>query len=294
MDKAPDAFRTISEVAQELDVHPAEAATILRHLSLAGNSRRVEGVDDEARNRALEQQLAARGDELAQERARAQMLEQQLAAREDEQKLLAQERARNRALEQQLAARRDDQKLLAQERARNPAPELQLVVRRDAVQDRDRTGTASPSDRPASRQAPPAPDKSATTVPPASDKPVMRANHKLQRLTARPTAPEAPGNLEAARLMAEARLLLDQGNISAARSVLERAAKSGSALALFLLAETYDRAILSAWGISGRRGNVRKARELYAKAVAGGVHEAEDRLSALRQRRANRGGLVPA
>jgi type IV pilus assembly protein PilM len=41
-------------IAQELQIHTTEAATILRHLSLAGNSRRVEGVDDEARNRALE------------------------------------------------------------------------------------------------------------------------------------------------------------------------------------------------------------------------------------------------
>jgi TPR repeat protein len=76
--------------------------------------------------------------------------------------------------------------------------------------------------------------------------------------------------------------LLEQGKIIAARSVLERAAESGSALALFLLAETYDRAILSAWGIFGRRGSVTKARELYVKAVAGGVHEAKYRLSALR------------
>lgn len=41
-------------IAQELQVHPAEAATILRHLSLAGNSRRVEGIDEDAKNRALE------------------------------------------------------------------------------------------------------------------------------------------------------------------------------------------------------------------------------------------------
>jgi hypothetical protein len=95
-------------------------------------------------------------------------------------------------------------------------------------------------------------------------------------------APEAPDNLEMARLMAQARLLLDQGNIIAARSVLERAAESGSALALFLLAETYDPASLSAWGIFGRRGNVKKARELYTKAVARGVHAAKYRLSALR------------
>ena len=41
-------------IAQELQVHPAEAATILRHLSLTGNSRRVEGIDEEAKNRAME------------------------------------------------------------------------------------------------------------------------------------------------------------------------------------------------------------------------------------------------
>src|SRR5581483_1030566 len=41
-------------IAQELDVHPAEAATLLRHLSLTGASRRIEGIAEDARNRALE------------------------------------------------------------------------------------------------------------------------------------------------------------------------------------------------------------------------------------------------
>ncbi len=41
-------------ITQELDVRPAEAATILRHLSLAGNSSRIEGLDDDARNKAVE------------------------------------------------------------------------------------------------------------------------------------------------------------------------------------------------------------------------------------------------
>jgi type IV pilus assembly protein PilM len=41
-------------IAQELEVRPAEAATILRHLSLAGNSSRIEGLDDDARNKAVE------------------------------------------------------------------------------------------------------------------------------------------------------------------------------------------------------------------------------------------------
>jgi type IV pilus assembly protein PilM len=41
-------------IAQELQVHPVEAATILRHLSLTGGSRRMEGVDEDAKKRALE------------------------------------------------------------------------------------------------------------------------------------------------------------------------------------------------------------------------------------------------
>ena len=91
-----------------------------------------------------------------------------------------------------------------------------------------------------------------------------------------------PGNPEAARLAARARQLLDEGNIGAARALLERAAETGSAQALFALAETYDPAVLSAWRTSGTRGDVAKAQELYAKAFAGGIQEAKDRLNALR------------
>ena len=88
--------------------------------------------------------------------------------------------------------------------------------------------------------------------------------------------------------MEQARLLLDQGNIIAARSVLERATESGNALALYLLAETYDPASLSAWGIFprlgifGRCGDVTKAQELYTEAAARGVREAKYRLNVLR------------
>jgi TPR repeat protein len=172
----------------------------------------------------------------------------------------------------------------AQERARTQELEQQLAAREDTTLDRDRAATASPSDRPASMPPAPTPDKPVTDPLPASDKPVMPANHKSRTRTARPTTPEAPGNLEAARLMAQARLLLDQGDIIAARSVLERGAESGIALALYLLAETYDPAILSDWGIFRRRGDVTKAQKLYAKAVDAGVHEAKYRLSALRSR----------
>jgi hypothetical protein len=100
--------------------------------------------------------------------------------------------------------------------------------------------------------------------------------------TEQPAAAEAQGSPEATRLIARARVLLGQGNIGAARIVLERAAETGSAQASFMLAETYDPVILSAWGTYGTRGEATKARELYAKAHAGGIQEAKDRVNALR------------
>ncbi|SEG65960.1 hypothetical protein [Bosea lathyri] len=97
------------------------------------------------------------------------------------------------------------------------------------------------------------------------------------------TIAEAQSNTEATRLIARASALLIQGDIGAARIVLESAAETGSARASFMLAETYDPAILTAWGTFGTRGEVMKARELYAKAHAGGIQEAKDRFNALRQ-----------
>ena len=41
-------------IAQELDVHAAEAATILRHLALSGTPKPLASLDDEARQRALD------------------------------------------------------------------------------------------------------------------------------------------------------------------------------------------------------------------------------------------------
>ncbi len=228
---------------------------------------------ERARSQGLELQLAARRDDqgsLAQERARNQAFEQQLAARQDNQGSLAQERARNQGLEQQLAARLDDQQLLTQERARNQALEQQLAARQDATPGRGRNATASLSDTPG-----PTP---ATAL--AADKP---ATAPLPTMATRLAASEAPGNPEAPRLMARASLLLSQGNVGAARIVLDRAAKTGSAPALFALAETYDQTILAAWGTFGTQGDAAKARELYAKAFAGGVQEARDRLDALRE-----------
>ncbi|WP_225143662.1 hypothetical protein [Bradyrhizobium sp. BRP20] len=94
--------------------------------------------------------------------------------------------------------------------------------------------------------------------------------------------PTNPGQDEVeARLIPRARALLDQGNIGAARIVLELAAEKNSAQATFMLAETYDPAVLSAWGAYGTRGEAAKARELYAKAQRSGIRGAKERLDAL-------------
>jgi TPR repeat protein len=83
--------------------------------------------------------------------------------------------------------------------------------------------------------------------------------------------------------MGRARQLIEQRNIIAARSMLERAADSGHPTALFALAETYDPNQLAAWGTVGTQGDPAQARELYQKALAGGMTDAQARLTALQR-----------
>jgi hypothetical protein len=84
-------------------------------------------------------------------------------------------------------------------------------------------------------------------------------------------------------LVARAAALLRQGDIGAARLVLERAVEMGSAQASFALAETYDPLILAKWKTQGTRGDASKAQGLYARADAAGIQEAKARLEALRR-----------
>jgi hypothetical protein len=118
-------------------------------------------------------------------------------------------------------------------------------------------------------------DRTATAAP----TPDAKRDTGKPAVTAEP--PKPPANPEATLLMARAKLLLAEGDVGAARAVLERAAETGSAPALFVLAETYDPAVLSAWGTVGTQSDVSKAQQLYAKALAGGVEEAKARLQKL-------------
>ncbi|MCK1527145.1 hypothetical protein IVB15_05120 [Bradyrhizobium sp. 182] len=130
----------------------------------------------------------------------------------------------------------------------------------------------------------------------ASARPIPSASNELEADRAKPleadqiksarVGNERPHSADegaaAGRLVARARMLLEQGDIGAARIVLERAAEIGNAQAAFALAETYDPHVLPKWSTVGTLGDVSKARELYARAEAVGNTQAKQRLEALR------------
>jgi hypothetical protein len=101
-----------------------------------------------------------------------------------------------------------------------------------------------------------------------------------------PSRPPAPGagraSFDATRLLARAEELIQAGDISAARLMLERAMQSGSAAATFRLAETFDPQVLAQWQTRGIKGDVERARELYARALANGIADSKLRIEALR------------
>jgi hypothetical protein len=167
-----------------------------------------------------------------------------------------------------LAVRQSSEKALvlalAVERARSQALQQDLAKHANATPGGERDAIVRLSASASDNTAPPAS---------AADEPAK----------APPPAPSQAVSPEAARLMAHARLLLELGDVVTARVALERAAESGSPLAEFALAETYDPTVLSAWGAVGTRGDAAKAQQLYARAAAGGVEAARDRVGMSRQ-----------
>ncbi|WP_342731498.1 hypothetical protein [Bradyrhizobium sp. B117] len=84
------------------------------------------------------------------------------------------------------------------------------------------------------------------------------------------------------RLLARASALLRQADINGARGLLEYILGHGSAQAAFMLAETYDPHMLQSWDARGVAGDSAKARELYERARAGGIQDADGRIKGLR------------
>jgi tetratricopeptide (TPR) repeat protein len=253
---------------------------------LAGELQAATAAD---KNAAHGQELNELQRALQQEHDKAEQLARELAAAWRTLRSQATVMADNAAQDQQLsdlrqelqqveASAADYREMLAQERTRNQNLQQQLAAGDASPGRRSNAGTRL-SEMPG-LMLQPTRDKQLAVLP-ANDRPMIPAENTPATMAARPTAPEALGDPELARLISRASLLLSQGNIGTARIVLERAAETGSAPALFALAETYDPTTLAAWGTFGTQGDVARARKLYAKALAGGVLEAKDRLNAL-------------
>jgi hypothetical protein len=197
---------------------------------------------------------------------------------------LAQERDRVAALARELASARGglETEVALSRKASEEAEQLRQSAKTITAQLEEERNTSA-----AMARNPEAAQGLTTGARPMTDRPAVRQGEPINEVTEQavpePAPPAIKDTLEAARLMARARALVAQGNIAAARLVLERAAETGSAEASFALAETYDPIVLSKWGTSGTRGETTKARELYTKAQAGGVQEANDRINALHQ-----------
>jgi hypothetical protein len=103
----------------------------------------------------------------------------------------------------------------------------------------------------------------------------------VQQPAARPD-PEKRRREEVDGLLERAREMIGDGNMLRAREILGDALLADNPHGAFALAETYDPNILAATGARDVRAEVERARTLYAKALAGGVAAAENRLNALK------------
>lgn len=314
---------SLTKVRQELSVNQAqmsrtadEAAELRRQIAGSGPTRQT--AEDKDRIVALERDLATARREIAEQhtllanaREETAQLKKFAEAETVKVKQAAQkERERSDTLAGELArdlkaARRDaDEQISLAIRLRNDAERLREASERDTASLREQVqserlkietlerklAAADPrKDRPLNDSARVAvtPGGALSSVPDRSMDvtPVAGLATVVESAPARP-APDKPTPEVAAAsasLVARASSLLGQGDIIAARTVLERAAMMGNARANFALAETYDPAVLAKWGTYGTRGDPDMARDLYSKAVAEGIVEASERAEALRR-----------
>jgi hypothetical protein len=298
--RAQEAGATQQQLAaqhrQALDEERARSNALARELATArreieAQAARLREATDETEQ--LKQVEAAKSAQLVeQEQQKIAVLAREVAAARQEltesktqhRQALDDGSARRAALLSDLAtAQRELETQAAQRKASDETGQLKQAaamaeLRQSLQQERDKAEALARDLESARRTV-----GARVTPEPAANNPASKAAQAAEVAALAPVAViEAQGSPEAPRLIARARALLGQGNVGAARVVLERAADKGSALATFMLAETYDPDVLSAWGTYGTRGEVTRARELYTKAHAGGIQEAKNRFNALR------------
>jgi hypothetical protein len=152
----------------------------------------------------------------------------------------------------------------------------------------DQSATQAASNQPAVREIPlkdPAPNDPRSGTP--SREAIVSAYHTAQQsetpaahIGNEAAAPSKTLDAEQlAVLMTRAKSLLALGDIAAARLLLARAANAQDATAAFLLAQTYDPAVLGVRDARTITPNAVMARDWYRKAASFGSAEAQQRLT---------------
>lgn len=286
-----------------------DEAAQLKNVSEAGNANFKQAAQKEReRAETLAGELAkVRGDlqanrmQTTKAADEAAELQRDIAAAATARQSMAAEKERAMRLERDLgAARRDlDAQVALAAKSRNDAERLREASERDVASlreqvrlersraeslERDLAAAGPRKDLPLKGSSKVAATTGAVSPSvqgvPMAVAPVAGPAAAVEPAPDRPTPEMAAASVG---LVARASSLLGQGDIIAARTVLERAAMMGSAQASFALAETYDPSVLAKWGTYGTRGDPAMARDLYAKAVAGGIKEAKERVEALRR-----------
>ena len=93
--------------------------------------------------------------------------------------------------------------------------------------------------------------------------------------------PLRPDSEEIATLIKRGKDLLDNGDLSAARLLLRRAAEAGSAEGALMLGSTFDPVVLQRLGAIGARPDLVKARQWYQRAAELGSSAASQQLADL-------------
>src|SRR5258708_1133307 len=133
---------------------------------------------------------------------------------------------------------------------------------------------ASTSGRSSASELPgPVAASTAREAPSDLDPKVAMATERSASATATSHSPVAQQTL-----LPRANELLRQADISGAPALLEYVLEHGSARAAFMLAETYDARVLQSCRGPGISGDPTKARQLYARAQAGGVEDQKERM----------------
>jgi hypothetical protein len=91
-------------------------------------------------------------------------------------------------------------------------------------------------------------------------------------------ARNGPAPTEVAAYVALAHAKIQQGDIAAARRLLEWASSGDEAEAWLVLAETYDPQMLARWGVVGIKPDLEKAKTFYQEAQRRGAQGARERL----------------